>query len=104
IRQFLSGHDPTLNQWWNGLWEGAMFRRMNRIITVVWGVVVVAEAIARVLLALVVTPATVVTISPVLAFGVGIGLSVWTRSYMLAVRRWRMSELQPEHSGSNHSV
>lgn len=104
IRQFLSGHDPALNQWWNGLWEGAMFRRMNRIITIVWGVVVVAEAIARVLLALVVTPAMVVTISPVLAFGVAIGLSVWTRSYMLAVRRRRMSELQPEHGVSNHSV
>jgi hypothetical protein len=98
IRQFLSGHDPALNQWWNGLWEGAMFRRMNRIVTIVWGVVVIAEAIARVLLALVVTPTTVVTISPILAFGVGIGLSVWTRSFMLAVRRRRISELQAQRS------
>jgi hypothetical protein len=98
IRQFLSGHDSALNQWWNGLWEGAIFRRMNRIITVVWGIVVIAEAVARVLLALVVTPAAVVTISPALAFGVGIGLSVWTRSYLLATRRRRISELQPQPS------
>jgi hypothetical protein len=98
IRQFVAGHDPAMNEWWNGLWEFPHFRRMNRVVTIVWGLVFIAEAALRVLMALVVSPAMVVTISPVLAFAVGIGITLWTRAYLIAARKRRMAELARQKS------
>jgi hypothetical protein len=91
IRQFMAAYDPALNAWWNSLWERPDFRRMNRIIAVVWGATFIIEAVARVLLALVMAPRLVVTISPFLAFAVSIGIMVWTRRYLTAARRRRLA-------------
>jgi hypothetical protein len=44
--------------------------------------------------ALVLSPARVVAISPVMAFGVMIVLIAWTRRYMLALRERRIREQQ----------
>ncbi len=93
MRQFVAGDDPERIAWWNGLWEIPPFRRAQRIVTGAWGVVYVIEALLRVAFALVLTPATVVAISPVMAFGVMILMIIWTRRYMLAFRERRMREL-----------
>ena len=93
-RQFVAGDDPVRLEWWNGLWEFPHFRAALRFVTAVWGIVYLIEAIARVGFALVMSPAQVVALSPVMAFGVTIVLIVWTRRYMLALRERRLRETQ----------
>ena len=69
------------------------------MVTAVWGLAYLVEALLRVGLALVLSPATVVAISPVMAFGVMIVLIAWTRRYMLALRERRIREQQLSQVG-----
>jgi intracellular septation protein A len=95
IRQFVAGDDPARLGWWNGLWQSPDFRATLRFVTMVWGIVYLVEALLRVGFALVLSPAQVVTISPVMAFGVLILLISWTRRYMRAAKERRLhAELQ----------
>ncbi|MFZ1896088.1 MAG: hypothetical protein WAU59_18750, partial [Rhodoplanes sp.] len=66
------------------------FRATLRFVTMVWGIVYLVEALLRVGFALVLSPAQVVTISPVMAFGVLILLISWTRRYMRAAKERRL--------------
>ena len=93
-RQFVAGDDPAKLEWWNGLWQYPGFRAGQRTVTAVWGVAYLAEAILRIVFALIMSPAEVVSISPIMAFGVTIALIVWTRRYLLALRERRIRELQ----------
>lgn len=86
-RQFAAGEDPARIEWWNGLWQYPSFRFTNRLITIVWGIAYLAEASARVAMALTMSPATVVTLSPIMGVGVTAVLIVWTTSYSRRVRR-----------------
>src|SRR5215469_3238367 len=90
VRQFVAGDDPERIAWWNGLWQLPDFRRSTRVVTFVWGIVYFAEACLRVLLALTLTPAEVVVISPVMMFGILIVLIAWTRRHFLALRERRL--------------
>ena len=93
-RQFVAGDDPVKLEWWNGLWQYPHFRAAQRTVTAVWGSVYLAEAVLRVVFALIMSPAEVVSISPIMAFGVTIALIAWTRRYMLALRDRRIREQQ----------
>jgi len=94
-RQFVAGDDPVRLAWWNGLWdEFPNFRAAQRFVTAVWGIAYLLEALVRVGLAMFCSPAQVVAISPVMAFGVTIVLIAWTRRYMLAMRERRIREQQ----------
>lgn len=89
-RQFVAGDDAERIAWWNGLWQYPEFRRASRVITLVWGAAFLAEAGLRVLLALTLTPAEVVVISPVTLFVLLTVLIAWTRRHFLAVRARRL--------------
>jgi hypothetical protein len=91
-RQFVAGDDPAMLAWWNGLWQIERFRAAQRLITTVWGVVYLIEALVRVGLALVLTPGEVVAVSHVMAFGVLILLIVWTRRYQLMLRERQLRQ------------
>jgi hypothetical protein len=93
-RQFAAGDDPVLLEWWNGLWRYDDFRAGIRFVTAVWGFAYLIEALLRVALALVLPPARVVVLSPVMAFGVLIALIVWNQRYMLALRERRLRKQQ----------
>jgi intracellular septation protein A len=93
-RQFVAGDDPVRLEWWNGLWQYPDFRAAQRLVTTVWGIAYIVEAFVRVGFALVLSPAQVVAISPVMAFGLMIALIAWTRRYMLAMRERRIRETQ----------
>jgi intracellular septation protein A len=95
-RQFVAGDDPVRLEWWNGLWQYPGFRRAQRVVTAVWGIAYLVEALLRLGFALVLSPAKVVMISPVMAFGAMMALIAWTRRYMLALRDRRVRE-QPIH-------
>ncbi|MGO8917602.1 MAG: VC0807 family protein [Stellaceae bacterium] len=98
-RQFVAGDDPARLDWWNGLWHYPAFRAAQRLVTAVWGIAYLVEALLRVGFALVLPPAQVVTLSPVMAFAVLIGLIAWTRRYMLALRDRRIQEQQHGEAG-----
>jgi len=70
------------------------FRAAQHLVTAVWGIAYLLEALLRVGFALVLSPARVVAISPLMAFGVMILLIAWTRRYMLALRERRIREQQ----------
>jgi intracellular septation protein A len=93
-RQFVAGDDPVRLAWWNGLWELPEFRAAQRFVTAVWGVAYIIEALLRVAFALILSPAEVVSISPVMAFVVTIVLIAWNRRYMLALRERRLRAQQ----------
>jgi len=93
-RQFVAGDDPALLEWWNGLWQYPTFRAAQRLVTAVWGITYLVEALLRVGVALVLSPAKVVAISPMMAFGVMMVLIAWTRRYLLALRERRIREQQ----------
>src|SRR6266478_471449 len=56
-RQFVAGDDPVRLEWWNGLWQYPNFRAAQRLVTAVWGIVYLVEALLRVGFALVLSPA-----------------------------------------------
>jgi intracellular septation protein A len=99
IRQFVAGNDPVRVEWWNSLWRYPDFRAAQRLVTAVWGIAYLVEALLRVGFALFLPPAQVVAISPVMAFGMMVLLSAWTRRYMLAVRERRLRERQISPAG-----
>ena len=98
-RQFVAGEDPARIEWWNSLWEYPNFRAAQRLVTAVWGIVYLVEAALRVGFALVLPPAQVVTLSPLMAFAVLIALIAWTRRHLLAVRERRIREQQQSRAG-----
>lgn len=65
IRQFVAGNDPVRVEWWNSLWQYPDFRAAQRLVTGVWGIAYLVEALLRVGFALLLPPAQVVAISPV---------------------------------------
>jgi intracellular septation protein A len=98
-RQFVAGDDPVRLQWWEGLWQYPNFRAAQRVVTAVWGIAYLAEALLRVGFALILSPAKVVALSPLMAFGVLIVLIAWTRRYMLALRERRIREQRLSPAG-----
>jgi len=86
LRQFFAGGDVARIADWNGRWEQRGFRFAIRLVTIVWGVTYIAEALLRIGLALQLPAQQVVTLSPILSFGALIVLVTWTRRYMKAVR------------------
>src|SRR5580658_7009490 len=80
-RQFVAGEDPERLAWWNKRWEFPRFRRVMRVMTTVWGLGYLIEALVRVAIALTFAPGTVVIVSPILAIGTTVGLIFWTRRY-----------------------
>jgi hypothetical protein len=66
---------------WNGLWQYEGFRKAQRFLTVVWGVVFCVEAALRVVLAYNVSISVMVTVNAVLPLTVTGGLVAWTIAY-----------------------
>ncbi|MGW8358726.1 VC0807 family protein [Streptomyces wedmorensis] len=80
-RKFATDGTPASTAWWNGLWQYEGFRSTMRTMTLVWGVAYVAEALVRVALAYALPTRTMVTLSPVMIYGVLAALGVWTARF-----------------------
>lgn len=65
-RRFATGGSAERITWWNGLWQYPGFRRTQRVMTLVWGVTLLAEAVVRSVLAFVLPVGTMVVINAVL--------------------------------------
>lgn len=80
-RYSAAGSDPAMCAWYDRLWENAGFRRMQRIITLVWGLVLLGEFTLRVVLVYTVSPATVLAVSPVVVGVASLLTVIWTMRY-----------------------
>ncbi|ARE76592.1 hypothetical protein B6R96_23770 [Streptomyces sp. Sge12] len=80
-RKFATDGTPESTAWWNGLWQYEGFRTTMNRMTLVWGVVYVAEAIVRVVLAYTLPTKTMVVVSPIMIYAVLGALGVWTAMY-----------------------
>ncbi|MDG6103978.1 hypothetical protein Daura_23340 [Dactylosporangium aurantiacum] len=80
-RRFATNGTPESIDRWNGLWQYPGFRRTQRVITIVWGVTMCAEALLRIVLAYQLSTGTMVVISNVLPYVVLVGLITWTVTY-----------------------
>jgi len=93
-RQFSSAGDPARAAAFESMWQYPRFRAAIRLMTIVWGVGYVAEALVRVGLSFFLPIPVFLIISPLLAFGVTIGLISWTITYARTRTRRRAAELR----------
>ena len=68
-------------------WSNPLFRRVNRIITLVWAGAFLGELALRVLLVFTLPPVAVLAIAPIVLGVITVGTIVWTYRYIAAVRR-----------------
>jgi hypothetical protein len=80
-RRFATGGSAEKIEWWNGLWQYAGFRRTQRVLTLVWGVALLGEAVLRGVLAFVLPVGTMVVLNSVLPPVVFALLVVFTITY-----------------------
>ena len=80
-RFFAAGADPARCARFDELWQYTGFRRVQRIITLVWGLVFFGEFLLRVVLIYTVSPALVLAISPIVLGTATVLAVVWTFSY-----------------------
>jgi hypothetical protein len=64
-RRFATGGSAERITWWNGLWQYPGFRRTQRVLTLVWGVVLLGEAVARGVLSFTMPVGTMVVVNAV---------------------------------------
>lgn len=86
-RFFAAGGDPDKRARFDQLWQYPGFRRVQRIITAVWGCVFLGEFTLRVVLIYTVSPATVLAVSPVVLGGATLLTVLWTFAYAARARR-----------------
>ena len=90
----MSGGTPAGRAAATALWEKPHVRRAFRIMTAVWGLGLITDALVRVLIGLTLPIATVASLSPaitVVAFG---GLIGWNMFYVRLLRRRAAAQVQ----------
>lgn len=75
------GPDTPKGQEFTGLWQYDEFRRVFRVVTAVWGIAYLAEAVARVIIVQNTSTGTALAISKVLPYTVAAVLIAWTVGY-----------------------
>lgn len=98
-RYFVGGNDPAKMANYDALWQYPYFRFTNRVITVVWGVGFLGEAIVRTILVYNLSTAQFLAISPIVLYGITIGLIVITMLYGRHARR-RGDEMRRQHQAA----
>jgi hypothetical protein len=78
--EFMGAGTPR-GRHFEGLWRYPGFRHTFRLFTVVWGVVYLAEAAARVVVVEMTTTATALTVSKVMPYAVAAVLAGWMTAY-----------------------
>lgn len=83
----IAGTDPAAKRAAEALWEIPAARRSFRLMTLVWGLGLLAEAVTRVVAVLVLPLAAATSASPVIAVVFVGGLLLWTVRYARARQR-----------------
>ncbi len=80
-RYTAAGNDPAKCAWYDQLWQYAGFRRIQRVITLVWGLVFIGEFVLRLVLIYTTSPGTVLAVSPAVLGVASLLAAVWTMRY-----------------------
>jgi hypothetical protein len=81
-QQFSTGDDAAKKAQWEARWQTRQgFRHVMRLMTLVWGLGFLIDAIARVVFAFTLPVNAVIVLSPVSAIVIPIALIVWTLQY-----------------------
>ncbi|MFJ9460143.1 VC0807 family protein [Kitasatospora sp. NPDC101447] len=80
-RKFATDGTPEMVAWWNSMWQYPGFRKVQRNLTIVWGVAFVLEAVLRIVLVYTLSHGTVVTVNNILPYVVLGGLVYFTIAY-----------------------
>jgi hypothetical protein len=80
-RKFATDGTPEQVAWFTGLWQYEGFRRVQRNLTIGWGVGSLIEAAIRVVLVYTLSAGSVVTVNNILPYAFTGGLIFWTMSY-----------------------
>lgn len=84
-QQFMGGSGGG---WWEERWSNSSgFRHAFRVISIVWGVALLADAVVRVPVVYAVPLNTAAVLSPVIFVVVLVALAIWTRRYVISARR-----------------
>jgi hypothetical protein len=86
-RIFATGNDPVRRAEFDASWQYPEARRSHRVVTLVWGLLFIAEFAVRALLIYTVSPATVLAVSPVVLGTATILTIIWTFRYGARARR-----------------
>ena len=86
-RFFAAGSDPVRRTRFDQLWQYPSFRRVQRIMTLVWGLVFVGEFTVRVVLIYTLSPATVLAVSPIVLGSASLLTVLWTINYAARARK-----------------
>ena len=94
-RVFAAGNDPARRASFDASWQYPEARRRHRVITLVWGLFFVAEFAFRAVLIYTVSPATVLSVSPIVLGGATILVILWT---------FRYGSRRPQHGSTLDAV
>ena len=98
-RQTTTRGDPVLMARWDANWELPGFRRVLRLMTVVWGIGLAFEVIVRVITVYRLPPLTALALAPFITYGTLGALMAWTIAYRAAmIRKYGESPATPESS------
>jgi len=92
-RMFATGNDPEKNAEFEGVWELPDSPRRFRFVTAVWGVALVAEAVLRTVLAVVLSTQRFLEVVPVVGWAVLGGLLFFTTRYSRAAEAAVLADL-----------
>lgn len=98
-RYFSSGNDRAKMATYDALWQYPYFRFVNRMITIFWGVGFLGEAVVRTILVYKLSTAQFLAISPIVLYGITIGVIVITMLYARHARR-RGDEMRRQHQAA----
>ena len=85
-RHFTAGRDPARIAEFNAGWERVEFRRVARLITLVWGATSAGEFLIRIALVYTMPAPVVLVVSPIILGGLLVATIVWTFAYMRRMR------------------
>ena len=80
-RYLMAERDPVRRSHFDASWNDPVVRRGHRLVTLVWGLVYVAEFVVRVAMVYRLPSATVLALSPVVMGGATIVTVIWTFRY-----------------------
>lgn len=86
-RVFATGNDPVRRAEFDASWQYPAARHSHRVVTLVWGLLFVAEFAFRALLIYTVSPATVLAVSPIVLGTATVLVIVWTFRYGARARQ-----------------
>ena len=97
-RQFSSGGDPKIAARFDALWEYQSFRFATRLITIVWGLGYIFEALTRILLLFILPIPIFLLASQMMALVVTVALIAWSLSYTRRLAKRRALGAKAHHS------